>query len=247
MRRRMQARDDKIRTDLLNEASRKLQVPDLNTFRGERADLRLRTGPLSAELYGVKATGGDDANEPGRKGTPGGRRKPPPGGDVYHVVYVMDASGSMLGTFDSVRAEIMRSVCRLQEVQDFHVIFFNEKFFESPPRRLVEATEYAKREAVGFLGGIRPKGRTRVIPALRRAFEVLSRTPAKAGGKVIYLLTDGEFSDNEKVLRALKAMNADGNVRIHCILHRHRSPAAVKVLRRIAKAHGGEFKFVDAE
>jgi len=168
------------------------------------------------------------------------------GGNAYHIVYVVDRSGSMLDTLDLVRREMLRSVSRLNEAQTFHVIFFATGTpKENPPRRLVYATIENKREAADYLKSIQAQGRTDPIPALTRAFQVLQRTPNDRTGKLIYLLTDGEFPDNEKVLTTIRGLNKQGDVHINTILHYHRSPPVMKVLQAIARENGGRFKFVE--
>ncbi len=167
-------------------------------------------------------------------------------GNAYHVVYVVDRSGSMLDTFDEVRMEITTSLCQLSAKQTFHVIFFAAGTpKENPPGRLVFATEANKTQAVTFLEKITPEGQTDPIPALNKAFSVLKNTPGDKKGKLINLLTDGEFPDNEKVLKAIKAGNARGDVQINTVLHHHRCEEAIKVLKQIADQNRGEFNFVE--
>ena len=168
------------------------------------------------------------------------------GGNAYHIVYVVDRSGSMLDSFDEVRREMLKSISRLSPTQCFHVIFFaSGPPKENPPRGLVYATVPRKREAAKYLAAIQPQGQTDPIPALERAFQVLKDTPNTKRGELIYLLTDAEFPDNEKVLEAIRKMNASKEVHINTILHHHRSPGAVKTLREIAAENGGRFKFVE--
>jgi len=158
----------------------------------------------------------------------------------------VDRSGSMLDTFDEVRFEMLRSISRLSPGQTFHVIFFaSGPPKENPPRRLVYGTSRYKLEAANYLKQIQPQGQTDPIPALERAFRVLQNTPNQKRGKLIYLLTDAEFPDNEKVLAAIRNLNGGKQVHVNTILHHHRSPGAMKVLRQIAADNGGRFKFVE--
>jgi len=172
------------------------------------------------------------------------------GGAAYHIVYLVDRSGSMLETFDEVRQEILRSISRLRAGQTFHVIFFSEgQPKENRPRRLVYATVPNKREAAKYLRTVQPQsttGQTDPIPGLKRAFEVLGNSPGKKRGKLIFLLTDGVFFDNEKVEKAIEAMNASKIASIYTILHRYKDEEAMKVLRAIAAKNRGKFKFVEA-
>ena len=65
---------------------------------------------------------------------------------------------------------------------------------------MVHAAEDFKRKAVEFSKTVRAYGQTDVLSALRRAFGVLAAAPGPKTGKLIYLLTDGEFSDKERVM-----------------------------------------------
>jgi len=169
------------------------------------------------------------------------------GGNAHHIVYVVDRSGSMLDSFDYVRLEMLKSISRLSERQDFHVILFAAGApFECPPKRLVPAKYANKEKAAEFLSGIHPEGRTDPSPALKRAFEVLSRSDRRPG-KLIYLLTDGVFMDNQKVLDAIRKANPAKKVLINTYLYGHRPPAAVDVMKKIAEENGGRYRYVPAD
>jgi len=187
--------------------------------------------------------GGDD----GIGGPPYSRFFPnpdrPKDASAWSVVYVIDRSGSMMDTLDAVRLEMIRSIVRLSKRQDFHVIFFNSgaRPQELDSRRLVPAERSAKRESVRFLNTITSGGQTDPVPALKRAFAVLRR--AKRKGKIIYLLTDGVFPDNEAVLSLVRKENADRSVNIHTILYGSRPAEAEAVLKTIASRNGGNYSF----
>ncbi len=167
------------------------------------------------------------------------------GGSAYHIVYVVDRSGSMLETLDLVKGEMKQSIGRLTAAQTFHVIFFAAgEPLENPPRRLVYASEKWRLEALDFLEKIKAQGRTEPVPALEMAFKALQSPPNAKKGKLIYLLTDGEFPDNEAVLRRVRELNKRRDVYINTILHHHKSRPAMEVLRKIAEENGGRFKFV---
>jgi hypothetical protein len=167
-------------------------------------------------------------------------------GSAYHIVYVTDRSGSMLDSLDDVKAEIIRSISRLQPVQTFHIIFFaSGKPIETEPKTLIYANEASKRQALVSLRKVVAEGQTDPMPALRRAFEVLAQAPNKNRGKLIYLLTDGEFPDNDEVLKQLRVLNKDKAVCINTVLYKHRSESSVAVLEAIAKENRGVFKFIE--
>ncbi len=162
------------------------------------------------------------------------------------VVFVIDCSGSMVDTFDLLRYEMRRSIAFLSEDQEFHVILFGKgQPIENTPRKLVPATDENKLQCGRWLDEVRPEGQTDPIPALERAFEVLSHADSPKG-KLIYLLTDGVFPDNEKVLEFVRSRNSDRSVRINAILYSiRRDEQAVAMLETIASESDGKFLYVN--
>ena len=117
------------------------------------------------------------------------------GTGVLNVVYVVDRSGSMATTFDGVRAEMIRSISRLEGYHYFHVVLFGDnKVYAGPRKRLVPADIDAKVAAGKFLHGQQAGGSTTALVALQRAFAVLNDAPKSRPGKLIYLLSDGDFA-----------------------------------------------------
>ena len=153
---------------------------------------------------------------------------------VRSIVYVVDRSGSMIDTFGYVRDEMKRSVGALRRSQKFHVILFNSgALLESPPQRLVNAIEANKRELFAFLDEVEPKGSTKPENAMARAFDLEP--------DLIYLLSDGVDFDAD-LLNKLNEWNRDRKVKIFVIGYLDRTGR--EILERIAREHGGEFKFV---
>lgn len=189
---------------------------------------------------------------------------PDPGG-AYNIVYVVDRSGSMSPYFHEVRTEMIRSISRLEEVQQFHIVLFNNnRTTEGPRRRLVAADTEHRLAAVRFLQDVRAEGQTTALVALQRAFAVLRRADPHKRGKIIFLLTDGDFSGmtggsnyttpdgrklsgNEAVLAWLREHNRPRRVRINTLLFRMNDPRARAVLKTIAEENGGRFKFVSPD
>ena len=182
------------------------------------------TGRSDFSRFGLGVGGGGGPEFFGLGGTARGVRR---------IVYVVDRSGSMLGTFDIVRRELKRSVNKLRRSQKFHVIFFNSKPpVENPPRRLVSAIQAHKQQLYEFLDRIMPDGGTDPAPAMRRAF---ATEP-----DLIYFLTDGEF--DKTLLPKLGRWNEDRAVRIFTIAFF--GAGGVDRLEKIAREHNGEFRFV---
>lgn len=173
------------------------------------------------------------------------------GGEAYNVVYMIDRSGSMVAGFDQVRGELLKSIAALDGRQYFHVIFFGgRRPQENPARKLVPATEANKQAARAFIETIASSGVTQPIPAVNRAFDVLLKARKSRPGKLIYMLTDGDFTgemrftDNEAVLAAIRSRNADKKAVIHTLLYGKRSAEGEKVLKAIAEENGGKYLFV---
>ncbi len=202
------------------------------------ADLAAAKKP-DLSIIGIGAGGGDFS----KYGLTAGKGKGPEffglGGSARgarRIVYVVDRSGSMLDTFVHVREELVRSIGALRRSQKFHVIFYNSGApVENPPKRLVSAINAQKTAFFAFLETVFPEGSTRPGRALRRA---LGTEP-----DMIYFLTDGEFDPS--VVEKLDQWNRDRRVRIFTIAFFDRSGA--ELLERIAREHGGEYKFVSED
>ena len=189
--------------------------------------------------------------------------------NAHHIVYVVDRSGSMAPTFEHVRLEILKSISRLQPEQDFTIILFaDNQFIEGPQKRLVSADLANKRAADSFLKDITASNTTTVLPALKRAFEVLKYADASKPGRLVYLLSDGDFAGmsggstytaadgralngNDAVVQWLRENNpkdeAKGRVQVHTFLYLSKDEEALKVMRTIARENGGWFKPISAD
>lgn len=190
------------------------------------------------------------------------------GGNAYHIIYVVDRSGSMAPTFDQVRMEMLKSISRLKPIQDFTVILFsNNQYIEGPQKRLVSADFNNKLAANRFLSKVTASGQTTVLPALQRAFAVLKFADMTRPGRLVYLLSDGDFAGvtggspyttetgqtltgNEAVVAWLRDNNKKTQkdmVYINTFLYLGREESAVKVMETIAKENGGRFKHISAD
>ena len=68
------------------------------------------------------------------------------------------------------------------------------------------------------------------------------------GPQLIYMLTDGDFPDNNRVIEEIRKLNKDKKVKINTIAFMDRGEQYEKLLKQIADENGGLFKFVsDAE
>ena len=208
------------------------------------------------ELLGKgPSTGDPDAPfAPGGGGGGGGFYGTGWGDGAKYIIFVIDRSGSMVTVFDYVRLEMQLSISQMGPEQEFHIVLFaDEKAIDGPRTGLVPGTAENKIAVVEFLAKdeIRPQGKTTALVALKRAFEVFNKVPNE--GKLLLLLTDGEFSGigggsrykgksgNEAVLAWLRDNNKKGDVTINTFLF-GKDPRAHAVMRKIAEESEGEFK-----
>lgn len=111
-------------------------------------------------------------------------------------VYVFDRSASMAEPdgrpLAAAKQELIRSFDELGDVQQFYVIFYNDRLHVFSPAgsrgRLVFATEENRRAARRFVEGVRADGGTRHAEALAAAFRLAP--------DVVFLLTDADAKDD---------------------------------------------------
>ncbi len=203
----------------------------------------------TAETLAITGLAGGGGSGPSANGLKTSGTGPPgntfigQGPAAFNYVYVIDRSGSMIDTFDALRREMKRSIFSLRESQNFHVIFFAaDEPEEFGHGRLVPAGRLAKKKVAEYLQNVVPRGQTDPVPALERAFAVLQG--ARKQGLVIYLLTDGRFPDNQKVLDVIDRLNTGRTVQIFTYLYGNRPPEAVAVMKRIAAENNGGYRYV---
>jgi hypothetical protein len=208
-----------------------------------------RIGPgKNGEIGGARGGGNGDNGLPAIFGPgPGGGIGPrnpifgPGGGNVRRIVFVCDASGSMLNKMATLKDELSKAVQGLSFVQSFNIIFFHdESFVTLDGNQLVAATAQAKRSAAKFLDDVVPAGTTNPIRGLELAF--------RQNPQLIYLLTDGDFPDNKAVLDKIHELNKGNKVRINTIAFVNDSDtdkAFRDLLKQVADESGGTFRDVN--
>ncbi len=160
--------------------------------------------------------------------------------------YVIDRSFSMDndGALQAAKAELQASLSRLNETQQFQVIFYSGtvKLLEprNSPNNMFWGTDAQRMQVSGRLRSILADGGTRHLPAIMKALE--------GNPDVIYLLTDGasEQALSAAELNQIKKRN-HGGARIHCIeFGRSQAPAldgAGNFLRELAKQNNGQYLY----
>jgi hypothetical protein len=171
--------------------------------------------------------------------------------DARRIVYLIDASGSMIASFRVVLDELARSLEALSERQSFAIIFFQagEALAATPAARLVAATDSARHEALAWTAAnVVPQGRSDPLAAFETA---LTLEP-----DVIFLLSEnitgaGRFEiDQADLLARLETLNpaeerGRRRSRINCVQFLSTDP--LETLLRIAERHGGAsgYRFLD--
>jgi len=188
---------------------------------------------------------------------------------AYHIVYVVDRSGSMAPTFQEVQFELLKSISKLHPTQDFSIIFFSgDGLNHGPQKRLALASPENKIAASNFIKDTSPSGCTMVLSALKHAFRVLKQADANKPGRVIFLLSDGDFAGmaggsqyttpdgkalngNAAVIQWLRDNNPKeeekGRVHVCTFLYLNRDPEPIKVMETIAKENAGRFKLITTD
>jgi hypothetical protein len=204
-------------------------------------------GPNSGFGQGTGGPGtGSGTAGLGRFGVPGGGGGSP-GSPVFperqagRIIYLCDATGTMMDKFHALQLELFKAVEALQPVQAFNVIFFHDGSEASAAdrNRLLMATAQNKRRAIQFIEGVFVSGQTDPIPALRMAF---AQQP-----EVIYFLTDGAFDNlvsDDEVYEEIRRLNSGKRVRINTVAFLDRDPQWEAWMQRLATEHGGTYKLV---
>jgi len=129
--------------------------------------------------------------------------------DAMRMVILIDGSGSMVPNFDQIKEELRRSVDGLLPAQSINIILFKDDGYVALSEREVEAVPLNKMKAYDFIDRAAVHSASDPAKGLQAAF---------AGEpQVIYLLTNGDFPNNGKVLQQVRGLNKDKKVSINSI------------------------------
>jgi hypothetical protein len=170
------------------------------------------------------------------------------GGRARRIVFVLDASGSMLGQFDFLRLQLNRALDVIQPPQSFNILFFNE---DNPPAAspdLMFATPDNKRAAKTYVERQEPHGATEPLGALSKAF-------AMKPDLIYFLIDPTDFPDRDAVLRLVHKYDADAKIKMNIIAFPHilekdsppPDPEVMKFVSQLAKQTGGRADYIDYE
>jgi hypothetical protein len=152
-------------------------------------------------------------------------------------VYVFDRSLSMQGpALAAAKRELLTSLSHLKAVQQFQIIFYNEKPKIMPSPQMLFADDNGLRQAESFVGSITAAGGTDHVQALELAIRLQP--------DVIFLLTDAD--EPPLSARDLNAIHQKNTAIISVIEFKTGSDAAKRSsLRQLADQNRGEYKQID--
>jgi hypothetical protein len=166
-------------------------------------------------------------------------------GEGYKFAYVFDRSGSMGGegreSLKLVKAELIKSLDRLDTVHQFQIVFYNERpvVFNptGTPGRLAFATDENKQRAAKFLDSIAATGGTDHEEALRTAIGLRP--------DVIFFLTDADDPKLSAAQLAKIRRSAAGTIINTIEFGPGAKPKGSNFLEDLAKQNGGRYIYID--
>jgi hypothetical protein len=185
--------------------------------------------------YGVPSVGGAR----GPQGPVFGK-----GGNARKIVFVCDATGTMINKMSVLKRELTTTVGGLKNgIQSYKIVFYTDAgtvITEKKDGLIVCSTEN-KKATFDWLTDVTPQGTTDPVPALQAAF--------KLQPDLIYFLSDGEFNNlrsYDKVLAEVVALSkaANGRIKVNTILFETIEPDAEKVMQQMSAETGGVFNKV---
>jgi hypothetical protein len=215
--------------------------------------MELAIGWTPATAGGGRGTGGDGPGD--GPGGPGGKIAPfglPDGGDgglrfsggkaearARKIIFVLDATGSMMASFDALRVQIRTTIVSMRPPQSFNLIFINEHVPVLSPA-LLFATPESKRRAIDFVDAVAPRGPTDPLPALEKAF-------AQKPDLIYFLIDPSDFPDKKAVLDLVAAKAAGRRIKMNIIAFEGHDPENEAFLKSLAEKTGGEYRFVTGQ
>ena len=156
------------------------------------------------------------------------------------IVFVCDATGSMMCQFDNLRVELRKAVEGLRVPQAMSVVFFQENAVPPISKSLLLATPGNKQKIYDFVDKYTPRGPTDPIPAVKAAL-------AMHPDLIFFLCDPSDFPDPKAVGELFRTLNADHKCRVNTISFLDESHEGEELLKQISADSGGKFKYVSEE
>ena len=174
------------------------------------------------------------------------------GSNVRSIIYVCDASGSMVGQGDdALKTELKRDIANLSPIQQFNILVFHEtrtgSLYQEMADKLLMGTPSNKATAFNFIDNLPFSSVNNPIPALEEAF--------REKPQLIFLLSHGDFNNrynttnNEEVFSKIEELNSEKKTHVNTILllgERSKETFERKdleaIMKKIADQNGGVYK-----
>ena len=167
------------------------------------------------------------------------------GGNATRIIYIVDASGSLIDTLPFVIRELKRSISRLSPQQQFNVIFFQAgNAVEVPPTGWKPASGENKQAIADWItlenGNIVPRGSTNPLTAIRLAM--------RYDPQLVFILSDnitgqGKYEvDRTELLNLVTQYTRNKNIAINSIQFLYPDP--FNTLKELAESNGGNYTFI---
>ncbi len=202
---------------------------------GASADEPAKEGQKKSVAQALRERSGDDYAKVNVFGVEGTGNK---------FIYLFDRSASMEGApLANAKRQLVESLRSLDEVHQFHIIFFNHRLqsFTATPGgpRIAFATDRNKKLAAGFLGRVKADGGTDRFVALKHALALHPDT--------IFFLSDADDPMSDSEMAKLARINEDVGATI-CVIEFGQGPDKPErnFLTELARQSGGRYGYVDA-
>jgi hypothetical protein len=174
------------------------------------------------------------------------------GSNVRSIVYVCDASGSMVGQGDdALKTELKRDIANLSPIQQFNILVFHEtrtgSLYQELSDKLLMGTPSSKALAFDFIDNLPFSSVNNPIPALEEAF--------REQPQLLFLLSHGDFNNrynttnNAEVFAKIQELNSEKKTHVNTILLLgERSKETFErrdleaIMKKIADQNGGVYK-----
>ena len=155
-------------------------------------------------------------------------------GNARRIVFVLDATGSMMSEFDNLRAELRHTVAALKPPQEFNVVFIQEDAPPPPAPDLLFVTPETKKLVEDYVDKFTPRGPTDPLPALKTAFGMHPQ--------LIYFLVDpSDFPDKKAVIDLVRKQAVAGKIKMNVTPFTGDDVEGEKFLKQLADETGGNY------
>lgn len=174
------------------------------------------------------------------------------GGNAHHIVFLVERTTALVegGRFEVIRNELKVFISRLDDKQDFHVIFYGgPELLETPGDGLVFATPVNRRTAQAFLDAVGLAGeQANLAPALDRAIRLLAATDVSRPGRIIYIVAGTPPADASQAIELVSQhVVNDQTLFINTFLVGPDDSTLGETLKQLSSETEGRFKHITPE